>query len=146
LERFTQRENDVLRVLGGPVDDRCVETPVLRRGNVNVVFHLSSGDVADWEHALANVRNLLDDGDADVDRVELVANGDAVRLLVLGSPLADRVRTLSDDGVVVAACRNSLSNRVIPDEELLEGVDPVTSGVGELSNRQAAGDVYLKVP
>lgn len=113
---------------------------------MNVAFHLSSGDVADWEHALANVQNLIDDSTADADRLELVADGDAVRLFVLGSPLADRVRTLLDADVVVSVCRNSLSNRVIPDEELLDGVDPVPSGMGQLATRQAEGDGYLKIP
>jgi hypothetical protein len=112
---------------------------------MNAVFHLSSGDVSDWRHALANVRNLLDDDTAETDDVVLLANGDAVHLFVEGSPLSRAVRSLDGD-VRCLGCRNSLSGRDIPHSKLLSNVDAVPAGVGELTRLQHDGYAYLKVP
>jgi intracellular sulfur oxidation DsrE/DsrF family protein len=113
---------------------------------MNIVFHLSSGDIADWNHALANVRNLLDDETAETETVALLANGDAVNLFRKRSVLSARVRSLAGEGVTCLACRNSLEGRDIPDSDVLAHVGVVASGVGELTRRQHEGHAYLKVP
>ncbi|WP_396612363.1 DsrE family protein [Haloferax sp. S1W] len=113
---------------------------------MNVTFHVSSGDVNDWKHALSNARNLLADETVETDAVTFLANGDAVYLLVEGAPVRDRVEALLEDGVRCCACRNSLQNRDIEPSSLVDEVVVVPSGVGELAKRQTAGDVYLKVP
>jgi hypothetical protein len=112
---------------------------------MDVVFHCSSADVRDWAHAPANVRNLLDDDSVDVGRVELLANGDAVRLLTPETLGNDRLAALRADGVRLVACGNSLDSRGLEDAPL-EGVERVPSGVGELVRRQGAGDASLEVP
>lgn len=113
---------------------------------MNTVFHLSSGRVHDWVHALANVENLLADDTVDLATVELLVNGDAVYLLTSGSVAADRVGALIDRDVRVCACRNSLDARSFAADNLLPGVDLVPSGVGELTKRQAEGYAYIKTP
>lgn len=113
---------------------------------MNTVFHLSSGRVHDWSHALANVENLLADDSVDLSGVELLVNGDAVYLLTSGSVAADRVGALIDRDVRVCACRNSLDARSFVADNLLSGVDLVPSGVGELTRRQAEGYAYIKTP
>lgn len=109
------------------------------------VFHLSSGDVGDWTHALANVNNLLDDGTVETDDVALLANGDAVHLFVQGSPLSAEVRALGGE-VRCLGCGNSLSGRDVPESKLLSNVETVPSGVGELVRLQDDGYAYVKVP
>ncbi|ELZ82972.1 hypothetical protein C453_13221 [Haloferax elongans ATCC BAA-1513] len=113
---------------------------------MNVIFHVSSGDVHDWKHALSNAQNLLADETVETETVTFVANGDAVHLLVEGTPVRDRVEGLLEDGVRCCVCRNSLQNRDIDSASVVDDVVVVPSGVGELATRQAAGDAYLKVP
>ena len=113
---------------------------------MKTVFHLSSGTVDDWFHALANVENLLADDTVDLDDVELVVNGDAVYRLAAGSVATDRVDDLLDRGVRVCACRNSLDARAFVDDRLLPGVAVVPSGVGELAKRQSEGYAYISTP
>ncbi|MDS0294842.1 DsrE family protein [Halogeometricum luteum] len=112
---------------------------------MKTVFHLTSGDVSDWRHALGNVSNLLDDGTVEVEEVALLINGDAIHLFTEGSPLAEEVRALGDD-VRCLGCRNSLTGRDIPESRLLANVESVPSGVGELTRLQSEGYAYLKVP
>lgn len=116
-----------------------------RPTGMDAVFHLSSGDVDDWRRALANVNNLLADDTVETDDVVLLANGDAVHLFVEGSPLSEDVRACAPE-VRCLGCSNSLSGRDIPDSKLLSNVDPVSSGVGELTRLQHDGYAYLRVP
>ncbi|MFA1611023.1 DsrE family protein [Halobellus rubicundus] len=113
---------------------------------MQVVFHLSSGDVDDWRHALGNVRNLLADDTADVDDVVLLVNGDAIRAVEAGSPVSTEVRALGETPVRCLGCRNSVSSRDMAATDLLANVDLVPSGVGELARLQDEGYAYLKVP
>ncbi|WP_224335442.1 DsrE family protein [Haloprofundus halobius] len=113
---------------------------------MRTAFHLSSGDGDDQTHALANVENLLDDSSADIDRVVLVATGDAVFLLTNDSVAPDRLAALADRGIDFCACGNAMRNRNLSTDDLLAGVERVSSGVGELTRRQADGYAYLKVP
>jgi hypothetical protein len=113
---------------------------------MRVVFHLSSGDVGDWRHALANVRNLLEDETVETSAVSLLTNGDAIYLFTEDSPLAADVRALAGDGVRCLGCSNSLSGRDLPESALLANVESVPSGVGELARLQDDGYAYLKVP
>lgn len=113
---------------------------------MKVVFHLSSDDVGDWEHALANVRNLLADDTADVDEVALLVNGDAIWAFESGSLVSTEVRALGETPVRCLGCRNSARSRDIPESNFLANVELVPSGVGELARLQEAGYAYIKVP
>jgi intracellular sulfur oxidation DsrE/DsrF family protein len=113
---------------------------------MNVVFHVSSGSVFDVRHATNNVRNLIDDESVETDSITVLANGDAVYSFLETSPIEDRVGSLVDDGVRCRVCRNALRARGVDEDALVDGVEVVPSGVGELVRRQAAGDAYLKVP
>ena len=113
---------------------------------MNVVFHVSSGTLSAVRHATNNVRNLLRDETADAEVVTLLANGDAAYFFTADSPLADAVESLVESGVRCRVCRNSITARDIDADELVDGIELVPSGVGELVKRQAAGDAYLKVP
>ncbi|KTG08313.1 hypothetical protein AUR64_18930 [Haloprofundus marisrubri] len=113
---------------------------------MRTVFHLSGGDENDQTHALANVENLLDDESADVERVAFVANGDGVYLLTRESVAPDRITELADRAVDFCACGNAMDNRDLSADDLLSGVERVSSGVAELTRRQTYDYAYLKVP
>ncbi|WP_411966739.1 DsrE family protein [Haloferax sp. YSSS75] len=113
---------------------------------MNVVFHVSSGTLSEVSHATNNVRNLLRDETTDSEVVTLLANGDSVYFFTADSPIADYVESLIEAGVRCRVCRNSITGRDIAADELVDGIELVPSGVGELVKRQAAGDAYLKVP
>lgn len=112
---------------------------------METVFHLSAGDASEWNRAIANVSNFLDDDQVDADPV-LVTNGNAAYAVVETSPAADDIRDLLTSGVEVCVCENSLAARDINPKNLIAGVDIVSSGVGEVTRRQADGAAYIKVP
>lgn len=74
----------------------------------------------------------------------LVANADAVYTLTADSGPTQRVRRLYDDGVRVVACANSWASRDVEEATLVDGVETVPAGVGELPRRQDAGAASVK--
>ncbi|USZ66659.1 DsrE family protein [Halorussus salilacus] len=112
---------------------------------MNAVLHFS-GDESQQAHAIANARNLLEDDSTAVESVVLVANGDGVALLTSDSTDPGSVESLAEAGVALRACANSLKSRDLSEADLLDGVERVPAGVGEVVKRQADGHAYVKVP
>ena len=111
---------------------------------VNVVFHHSNDDPELHARVVSNVANLLDDSTVDVDEVALVANSGGLQLLIENSPQREAVENLQERGVVFKQCRNTFAGTEIGENDLIDGVEVVPSGVGELARLQAAGYAYLR--
>jgi len=113
-----------------------------------VLAHVTSADSTDWKAALRNVSNLYRNEAVPTPaaQLKLVVNGDAVRNLLAGSPEADRVARMIDEGIKVEACRNSLRRHGYAEADLIDGVDTVPSGVAEVVRLQRHGVAYLKLP
>lgn len=114
---------------------------------MSTVFHFAQG-IDEQNHAVANVANLLADDSTDVENVVLVANGKGIKLLVEEeSDQGDRVRELLDEGVSFRACENSMDALDVSESELIEGVETVPAGVGELTKLQVRDDyAYIETP
>ena len=113
---------------------------------MNILFHVD--EVERWNTAVSSVRNLLDH--YEVNRIEVVACGEAVRALIQSeaekrSGLAAGLRYIAGEGVVLAACGSSLYKYRIPTETLLHEVIIVPVGMAELVERQSLGYAYIKI-
>lgn len=115
--------------------------------SMSTVFHFSSGP-DEQNHAVANVSNLLTDDSTDVENVVLVANGRGIELLTTAeSRHPEDVRDLIERGVAFRACENSMSALGVEADDLIEGVETVPAGVGELTKLQARdGYAYIETP
>lgn len=111
---------------------------------MKALFHHSNDDPGLHDRVLGNVGNLLDDETVDLDAIALVANSGGLELLLADSPHRDRVVTLQERGVVFKQCRNTLAGAGADESDLIEGVELVSSGVGELTRLQDDGYAYLK--
>jgi len=110
-----------------------------------VVFHLDEPGKGRADQVFRNIENLLDDLGENTVEVELVANGGGVYVLVKGPDShAEQVGRLSTRGVLFAACAHSLSQLEIARDTLLESVEVVSSGVGELVKKQMEGWAYIR--
>lgn len=114
---------------------------------MKVVYH--ADELEKWPMILANVTNMIVDckkrGETYV--IEVIANSAAVPALSKTSPLsetAESLRTLSGQGVIFKACRNTLTGLNIRESELFEFVTVVPAAVVELVHRQEEGFAYLK--
>lgn len=111
---------------------------------MKTVFHLSSNDASAQSELLGNIQNLLDDKTVEVEDVAAVVNADAVDMLEQGSEASEFIESYPEK-VKFYGCSNSLDNRGITDEELIERVEKVPSGVGKLNKLQHEDFNYIKI-
>jgi intracellular sulfur oxidation DsrE/DsrF family protein len=110
---------------------------------VKVVFHHSNDDPQLHERIVGNIDNLLADGTLDLDAVALVANSGGLALLTTDSPERDAIEELIERGVAVKQCHNTIVGSDITEDDLIDGVELVSSGVGELTRLQSEGYAYI---
>jgi intracellular sulfur oxidation DsrE/DsrF family protein len=114
---------------------------------MSTVFHFSESGASNQEHALANVANLLATDMVEMENTVLVANGKGIYLLTRAESAApDSVRSLIDEGASFRACSNSMDALDVSEDELIDGVEVVPAGVGELTRLQAEGYAYIETP
>ena len=108
-----------------------------------VVVHLDEGGDDKYRAVLRNVGNLVADL-GEQARVELVAHGPGIGLCLTDSSFTEDLQDLIGQGVVVAACENTLEMKGIARERLAAGVVTVPSGMGELVRKQQKGWAYVR--
>jgi len=111
---------------------------------VQTVFHVSTPE--DVRTVVAKVRNLLADETVEMESAAVVLDsGAAIAELHDGSDLADDLRDLLAESVELKVCRNAAQHPVVSEADLLEGVEVVSSGVGELTRLQNGGYAYIRL-
>jgi intracellular sulfur oxidation DsrE/DsrF family protein len=109
-----------------------------------VVIQVSDIEMAKWNLALNNARNIQADlGAANVD-IEIVAYGPGIGMLKLDSPVANRVDEATAAGVKILACENTMKGQKLARSDMLTGIGYVNAGVVEIMQRQQQGWSYLR--
>ena len=111
---------------------------------MNVSFHLITGDEERQATALNIVRNTLDDETLDLDDVVVVAQSGGTDPVTAQGTGSDRVRELLDRGVSFRACSNTLDSEGLRADDLVDDVETVSSGSGELARLQEAEYAYIR--
>ncbi len=109
-----------------------------------VVFQLNESASSAVEGVLGNIRHLQAELASAGLEVELVAHGDGlVAFYRAPNRQARTIREMAEQGVRFVACHNTMAARGLSPGDLLEVVQVVPSGVGELVRRQAEGWAYV---
>ena len=123
------------------------ETETATQNGMNTVFHFSESGESEQKHALNNVANLLSIDMVEMENTVLVANGAGIYLFAAErSYFPDRVRSLLEEGASFRACANSMAALDVAGSDLIDGVEVVPAGVGELTRLQAEGYAYIETP
>jgi intracellular sulfur oxidation DsrE/DsrF family protein len=138
-----------LGLIGAGVSSAAAQAPAASSSAATgkthkIVFAVTSGDEADWNLSLGNIRNLLAGLKPDPVEVEVVAFGGGIVLVKGDSSVAADIAKLQADGVKFVACQNSMRARHLELKDLLPGVTPVPSGIVEVVTKQEQGWVYIK--
>jgi intracellular sulfur oxidation DsrE/DsrF family protein len=110
----------------------------------HVVFTITSGDQADWNLTLGNVRNLLTAFGTDPYEVELVAFGPGIAILQSPSSVIADIQGLQEKHVHFKACENSMRAHKLTVADLVPGSEPVPAGIAEVVAKQEQGWAYIK--
>lgn len=124
----------------------CASRPATAQVQAHrVVMEVSTEDPKVWEAVLNNIENLRQALGPGATTVELVAHGGGLSmLLAANTSQARRMETLAADGVVLAACENTMRRKKVDRADLLPFVTTVDSGVAEVVRKQEQGWSYVK--
>lgn len=111
--------------------------------STGIVVHLDEAAPEKHASVLHNISNLLNELGADT-QIELVVHGPGLSAATKEAPHAIRVRELLDRGITVAACANTMREKNISTDSLIEGVQVVPAGIAELVRRQREGWAYVR--
>ncbi len=110
-----------------------------------VLFEVTMGGEEQWTGVLNNVKNVRAALGAESTEVFVVAHSNGLGLLLQKeNKLADRIKELAGEGVIFAACENTMKKKNVTKADLLPAATTVDSGVAEVVRKQEAGWSYLK--
>ena len=110
-----------------------------------VVLQMNVDGADSWGQLLGNVRNIQTVFGADKIRIEVVAYGKGITLLLkTNAAFEERLKKAVESGVVLAICQNSMRTRNVKAEDVFPFATPVDSGVAELIRKQEAGWSYIR--
>jgi intracellular sulfur oxidation DsrE/DsrF family protein len=112
---------------------------------MKTVFHINSGDTSKKSELLGNIQNLMDDETVEVEKIAVVINSNAIDMVEEGSEASEFIEEFLSKEVEFNACSNSLENLGIGEDEVIERVEVVSSGVGRLNELQDKGFNYIKI-
>lgn len=141
------RRGSVAALLAGVValwTGRKPEAAAARK--YRAVFDLTADTPERWDAALRNVENLRKALGAEQVEAQVVVHGRAYPLLQkTNTEMQERLRTLSEGGVRLSLCQNTMKRFKVEKESLFPFADTVDAAVAELVRKQEAGWAYLKV-
>jgi intracellular sulfur oxidation DsrE/DsrF family protein len=113
-----------------------------------VVFEVSIDGAEKWQGALRNIENTRKELGKETI-IEVVTHGKGVGMLLVktsveNAELKAKLEQLHADGVVFAACQNTMKREKLEKKDLVELSTTVPSGVSEVVRKQAAGYAYIK--
>lgn len=114
-----------------------------------VVFEVSIDGAEKWLGALRNVENVQKALGVKTTKIEIVAHGKGIGLLLAKTSAANPdlqaiLKKLHGDGVVFASCENTMKRMALEKKDLIEQATTVDSGVAEVVRKQGAGWAYIK--
>jgi len=112
----------------------------------HLVLHLAGSGTApfpDLRAAARTARNARTE--LPGTGIEVVVQGPCVRQLVAGTEGAGEAAALIEDGISLAACRNSLRSAGVDESALAPGVKVVPAAVAHLARCQFDGAAYIRV-
>lgn len=112
-----------------------------------VVIQVSTDDAKTQNLALNNAANLQEFYGLDNIEVEIVAYGPGLGLLVEDTKQAQKLKILSERGVILSACQNTMNNIKQKAGEypvLFAGVRQVPAGVARVVELQESGYAYVR--
>lgn len=108
-----------------------------------VIFHID--EIEKSTLVIGNINNLILDLGEENLQVELLANSEAVKLMLEDSSgFTEKLENLKLKNVDIVVCANSLHQLNLEKKQLFDFCIVVPSGVGELARKQSEGYAYIK--
>ena len=111
----------------------------------HAIFQLSEPEGPEWSTVVVRVNNMRTAFEKDGGvQIEVVFFGAGVNMLrKTNSAYEQRLKQLSDNGVILSACQNAMRLFNVKTEDLFPFAAQVDAGVAELTRKQEAGWAYI---
>ena len=109
-----------------------------------VVFQISTDSPQTWIVAVHNVHNLQQALLPHHARIEIIAFGRGLRMLLKTSPVARALLALHQSGVTIDACKKSVLKQGLPPADMSPVVHYIPSGIAEIVRREREGWAYVR--
>ena len=110
-----------------------------------VVFQMNVANEDSWNQLFGNIGNSQTAFKKDGIQIEVVFYGKGITaLLKTNAAYEERLKKAAADGVILAACQNSMRQRKIVSADIFPFATEVDSGVAELIRKQEAGFSYIR--
>ena len=111
----------------------------------NVVFQITDSDPVKWNFLMNSATALQKNVGKDKINIEVVAAGPGLDILMLESPVGERMSEAVKNGIVFVACGATMKAKKVTEKDLLPGVVVVPGGTIEVMTKQEAGWTYIKI-
>lgn len=116
-----------------------------KQDEYRAIFQLDTNNPEIIKKTFRNIRNVLkDERLIGKLKIELVTFSGGTDVMLINSPYREDVKDLIAKDVQVAQCENSLQERNLTKEDILNFIPLVPSGNGELIIRASEGWVIIK--
>jgi intracellular sulfur oxidation DsrE/DsrF family protein len=110
-----------------------------------VVMQMNVDSADSWTQLMGNIQNIRKAFGPDKITIEVVAWGKGLGLLQkTNTRFEGAMKQVAAEGVVFAACQNSMRARNVKTEDLFAFATQVDSGVAEVIRKQEAGWSYVR--
>ncbi len=108
-----------------------------------IIFQLTSGDTTAHKQLIKQFNNIL--SVSPTTKIEVVCHGAGLDMLVSGKTIVEeKIKILSDKGVVFNACEFSIKERKVDRSKIISVSGFVPAGIVEIVSKQEQGWSYIK--
>ena len=108
-----------------------------------IIFQLTSGDTTAHKQLMKQFNNIL--SVSPTTQIEVVCHGAGLDMLVSGKTIVeDKIKTLTEKGVVFNACEFSIKERKVDRSKIISVSGFVPAGIIEIVSKQEQGWSYIK--
>lgn len=112
---------------------------------MKTLFHLNEAENSKQSELLANIENLFQDSRIEEPHIQVVLNSNGIKTALKESEASEFVEDFIEQEVVFNVCRNSIENAEITEDQLVDGVTIVESGIGTINLLEEKDFNYVKI-
>lgn len=110
-----------------------------------IVMHMSSADTLVWKGLMNNLKHLKE-GWGDQVTIEVVTHGPGVEMMMKEKTTQlNNINHYRQMGIPFYVCENTLREKKIDKQRIVEAAGFVPMGIGEIVMKQEQGWSYIKV-
>jgi intracellular sulfur oxidation DsrE/DsrF family protein len=111
----------------------------------HLVFQVLDDDPAKWMHALGIANNVQQLLGKEHMAIEIVVHSGGINMVMKDSAIDNKICAAQQEGIVFAACAQTMKRDHMTEKDLHDGVKVVPIGVVEIMQKEEEGWSYIRL-